>query len=116
MIKVTLFKQPDDFIQKFTVSGHSGYAPEGSDIICAAVSALAQTTIGALEDLTRLVIKYQISDEDAYLECTMQSSQGSDNEDLKIASTITRTFEIGCKLIMDSYGKKYIKIINSSFN
>lgn len=115
MIKVTLFRQPDDFIQKFTVSGHSGYAPQGSDIICAAVSALAQTTIGALEDLTRLDVKYQISEKDAYLECIVQSSQGSDIDDLKIASTITKTFEIGCRQIMDSYGKKYIKIINSSF-
>lgn len=115
MIKVTLFRQPDDFIQKFTVSGHSGYAPQGSDIICAAVSALAQTTIGALEELTRLVIIYQISEKDANLECTMVTYEGSDIEDLKIASTITRTFEIGCRQIMDSYGKKYIKIINSSF-
>lgn len=115
MIKVTLFRQPDDFIQKFTVSGHSGYAPEGSDIICAAVSALAQTTIGALEDLTRLSVEYQISDKDAHLECKLVSSKEFDIDDLKNASTITKTFEIGCRQIMDSYGKKYIKIINSSF-
>lgn len=29
-------------VKQFTVSGHSGYAEEGSDIVCAAVSASVQ--------------------------------------------------------------------------
>ena len=33
----------------FTVLGHTGYAPEGEDIVCAGVSALTQTAVNALE-------------------------------------------------------------------
>ncbi len=35
-----------------TVDGHAGFAETGNDIICAAVSALAQGLIHALSDLT----------------------------------------------------------------
>ena len=36
------FVLEDDRISGFSVSGHSGYAKEGSDIVCAAVSASVQ--------------------------------------------------------------------------
>ena len=36
------FALKDDRICGFSVSGHSGYAEEGSDIVCAAVSACVQ--------------------------------------------------------------------------
>ena len=35
-----------------TVDGHSGYAEQGKDIVCAAVSVLAQTLAFSLEELT----------------------------------------------------------------
>ena len=36
-------------ITGFTVRGHSGYAPEGEDIVCAAVSAITQTAMMGLK-------------------------------------------------------------------
>ena len=44
-----------------TVSGHAGYAETGKDIVCAGVTALTQTLIRSMEDLTRDVIEYEIS-------------------------------------------------------
>lgn len=35
-----------------TVDGHAGYAEKGKDIVCAAVSVLAQTLIASLEAFT----------------------------------------------------------------
>lgn len=55
MIEVSLRKD------EITVSGHAGYAPEGQDIICAAVSTLTQTLIKSIEDLTDDRIQYSIS-------------------------------------------------------
>ena len=46
MIAVTI--KPDGL----TVDGHAGYAETGNDIICAAVSALAQGLVHSLEALT----------------------------------------------------------------
>ncbi|MCI7181565.1 MAG: ribosomal-processing cysteine protease Prp [Schaedlerella sp.] len=31
------------------ISGHAGYAPQGQDIVCAAVSAITQTLIKSIE-------------------------------------------------------------------
>lgn len=44
-----------------TVSGHAGYAPAGQDIVCAGVTALTQTLIKSIEDLTEDKIQYSIS-------------------------------------------------------
>ena len=42
------------------VTGHAGYAEEGKDIVCAAVSVLAQNLIQSIEALTGDEIKYRI--------------------------------------------------------
>lgn len=44
-----------------TVCGHANYAETGKDIVCAGVTALTQTLIRSLEDLTRDEIKYAVS-------------------------------------------------------
>ena len=43
-----------------TIKGHAGYAEIGKDIVCAAVSALAQTLIYSIEELTADKILYDI--------------------------------------------------------
>ena len=42
------------------ISGHAGYAKAGSDIVCAAISTLAQNLILSIEELTQDRIKYDI--------------------------------------------------------
>lgn len=36
-------------VHRLTIDGHAGYAPQGSDIVCAGVSALAYALVGYLE-------------------------------------------------------------------
>ena len=43
------------------ISGHANYAVFGSDIVCAGVTALAQTLIKSIEDLTDDKIEYEIA-------------------------------------------------------
>lgn len=43
------------------ISGHANYAEAGKDIVCAGVTALTQTLIRAIEELTRDEIQYEIS-------------------------------------------------------
>lgn len=47
MIKAT-FKKNDDKFSSYSLSGHSGFAKPGKDIVCAAVSALYIATTNAL--------------------------------------------------------------------
>lgn len=46
MIEVSVRKD------EIVVSGHAGYAPAGSDIVCAGVTALIQELIRSMEGLT----------------------------------------------------------------
>ena len=55
MIQVTVCKD------EIKISGHANYAVSGSDIVCAGVTALAQTLIKSIEDLTDDKIEYEIS-------------------------------------------------------
>ncbi len=49
MIKV-VFEEKGGNLKGFSASGHAGYAPYGSDIVCAAVTSAVQMTVnGAVE-------------------------------------------------------------------
>ena len=44
-----------------SIRGHANYAERGKDIVCAAVSALVQTMIQSIEELTADEIQYSMS-------------------------------------------------------
>lgn len=46
---------------RIVVSGHAGYAEAGKDIVCAGVTALTQTLIKSVNDLTEDKIQCEIS-------------------------------------------------------
>jgi uncharacterized protein YsxB (DUF464 family) len=43
MIRVTITRNPKGEFSRIVIDGHAGYADYGQDIVCAGVSALAQT-------------------------------------------------------------------------
>ena len=56
MISVKIFVNEDRMIDGYAVSGHSGTAARGQDIVCAGVSALTQSALlGIMEHLHRTV-------------------------------------------------------------
>ncbi len=64
MTKVQIFKTGDGKYRSFRCSGHSGYAPEGEDIVCAAISAVVINTINCLTDLVHEDIECEFGDGD----------------------------------------------------
>ena len=65
------FFTEDERITGFSVSGHSGYAEAGSDIVCAAISAavaMAETTIN---DVCGGKAKVRVKQEDARITLTL---------------------------------------------
>ena len=52
MIKVTIYKTDRHEYVGFDLQGHAGFADEGMDIVCAAVSALVINTMNAIERYT----------------------------------------------------------------
>ena len=62
MVKCSFYKSNGKFL-RFRIHGHSGYAEEGSDIVCAAVSAMAMLTMNNITDSFSLPSKAEIDEE-----------------------------------------------------
>ena len=69
----------DDRITGFSVSGHSGYAESGSDIVCAAITAIVTMAEATINDVLGAKAKVRVKDEDARITLTLPVS--CDEED-----------------------------------
>ena len=63
-----------DRITGFSVSGHSGYAEAGQDIVCAAVSAVVAMTEATINDVCGAKAKVRVKEEDARVTLTLPAS------------------------------------------
>ena len=69
------FFTEDDRITGFSVSGHSGYAESGSDIVCAAISAVVSMTEATINDVCGAKAKVRVRDqENARITLTLPAS------------------------------------------
>ena len=68
------FFREGDRITGFSVSGHSGYAEAGSDIVCAAVSAVVTMAEATINDVLGAKAKVRVKDEQARISLTLPVS------------------------------------------
>ena len=61
-------------IVSFEVQGHSGYAPEGRDIVCAAVTSAVRLAECAVNDVLGLEAAVKVRQKDAYLSLKLPPS------------------------------------------
>ena len=73
------FFTEDERITGFSVSGHSGYAESGSDIVCAAISAVVSMAEATINDICGAKAKVRVKDSDARITLTLPAS--CDEED-----------------------------------
>ena len=64
----------DERITGFSVSGHSGYSKAGSDIVCAAISAVVAMTEATVNDICGAKAKVRVKDEQARITLTLPAS------------------------------------------
>ena len=64
----------------FEVKGHSGYAPEGEDIICAAITSAVRLTECAVNDVLGLEAPVKVREKDASITLTLPNNLGQTNE------------------------------------
>lgn len=72
MITVT-FNCSDNLICSFTISGHSGFSEEGSDIVCAAVSSAAFMTANTITEI--LHIGADVTENDGFMSLSLSKSE-----------------------------------------
>ena len=73
MTKCEFFTE-DNRITGFSVSGHSGYAESGSDIVCAAISAVVTMAEATINEVCGAKAKVRVKEEDARITLTLPAS------------------------------------------
>ena len=99
MITATLKFADKDRYKGFAVEGHSGSAPKGRDIVCAAVSAIVQTALIGLDEEAHMNGTYSISD--GFVNCSLP--QNTDDDGYCKAQTIIRVMHLGLISIAQQY-------------
>jgi len=64
----------------FEVKGHSGYAQEGEDIVCAAITSAVRLAECAVNDVLGLEASVKVREKDASITLKLPSSLGQTNE------------------------------------
>lgn len=80
--------------ERIEISGHAVYAEPGKDIVCAGVTALTQTLIQSIDDLTDDEIEYRTSPGKAEIEYRNLSEK---------SKTLVDSFFVGIRLIADEF-------------
>lgn len=100
MIEVKLCLEADNRIKSFAVTGHANFSEYGSDIVCAAVSAVTQTAVIGLQHYFGDAVAVQ--QEEGRLTCSLPVLEPGD---ALIAETILKTLYWGLRAIEAEYGE-----------
>ena len=101
MINITVKKRNGSYLD-FLSRGHAGYAEEGQDIVCAAVSALVINTVNSLEQLTGDQI--QAEESDGFVSFSFVKPV------TKEGTLLMDSLVLGLTEIENSYSKRYLKV------
>ncbi len=103
MTEISFYKDSEDQFTGFKCTGHSGYADEGSDIVCAAVSMLTFNFVNSVEKLLGVKTYVEQREEDAYLNVSIEDYNRSD------VQLLFRSLLLGIEEIEKNY-KKYLRL------
>jgi uncharacterized protein YsxB (DUF464 family) len=106
MTKITFYKNKD-FLIGFEVVGHTGYAEQGSDIVCSAISSMTQMTVVGLDQVLKIKLNVKKDAKKGYLICKI--SKNSSNEEITKAQNLLTTLKISLEDVEKDY-KKYINM------
>ena len=68
---VAFYRRKDGALIGYRAQGHTGFADSGSDIVCAAISALTQSTLNGLRNVLKAPVMFEIDDQAAFLEARL---------------------------------------------
>ena len=104
MTKVTFYQNSEQQCVGFDVNSHAGYAEEGEDIVCAAISALVINTVNCLEELAGEKIKVNTLEETGFIKCDFP-------DDLQEKSVfLIDSMIYGLQNISKEYGEMYLLV------
>ena len=96
MTKITIFKK-NGKICEYQVKGHSGYAEEGSDIVCSGISTATQMALVGLKEVLKVKVKDDVKD--GYLHVTIEDFEKEE------VQQILKTMELVLEDITKNYAR-----------
>ena len=105
---VSFFRRPDGALTGYRAQGHTGYAEAGEDIVCAAVSALTQSTLNGLKNVLKAPVMFDIDDAAATLEARLTPL--ASEAQVREAQILLQTLLQGLQAIERSYPRN-VRII-----
>ena len=102
MTQITIYRNENREVERFTCTGHAGYSEYGTDIVCASISVLVINTINSIETFTSCPFTCEVDEEMGDIE--VHFPEGISQE----ASLLMDTMILGLKAIQDDYGNEYI--------
>lgn len=109
MIHVWINRNAEDHIVEMTLDGHADYAESGSDIVCAAVSALSIGIVNSIEHF--LGIELHSIDEAEQGFMWIRTPEGLDSARVEQFQLLLRTLAFSLQGIADQY-PEYIEILD----
>ena len=100
MTKIVIFKK-NGMISEYQIKGHSGYAQEGTDIVCSGISAASQMALVGLVEVLKLNVQSDIKD--GYMHITINDFQNDK------AQAILSAMELTLQDIAKNYAR-YVKM------
>ena len=97
MTKITIYRNENREVVRFTCTGHAGYDEYGKDIVCASISVLVINTINSIETFTSI----------AYT-CEADEDQTLAEDICNDAQLLIETMILGLKEIQNDYGNEFL--------
>ena len=102
MTRITIYRNQNREVERFSCTGHAGYAASGEDIVCASISVLVINTINSIETFTSTAFICEAEEESGDIDFRFTEEISSD------ASLLIESMILGLKEIQNDYGKKFL--------
>lgn len=97
MLKAEFFILDSGEIIGFDISGHSGYAEAGQDIVCAAVSSAAYMTVNTITDVMGITVDIAVNEDIGHMRAIVNK------KDIPVCSDILKGFKMHLLLLEEIY-------------
>lgn len=106
MTKIILFKK-NNLTYGFEISGHTGFAEIGKDIVCASISSISQSVIMGILNVLKIKAVVKKDEKKGFLK--IELPKNLDPILIQKAQILFDTFEVSIKDLMTGYSN-YIKL------
>ena len=104
MTRITIYRNENREVERFSCSGHAGYAEFGQDIVCASISVLVINTVNSIETFTSTAYICEADEESGDIDFRFTEDISPD------ASLLIESMILGLKEIQNDYGKKFLTL------